>query len=155
MSWNVLGIDRTSPLCNLVYWGIYCMCSSDIYSLRKSKEQELEGLLSTTSNPQSLQFLMEQMKQSAAGLTALQFNIGKSHQVNLDERELTMNSRDQQLKVLQECLQKQQEENDKERSRLQELLAKMEVQIREQERQLHQVINIRVLTDLHTCNLDI
>ena len=43
--------------------------------------------------------------------------------------------------VLQECLQKQQEENDKERSRLQELLAKMEVQIREQERQLHQVIN--------------
>ena len=98
---------------------------------------------------------MEQMKQSAAGLTALQFNIGKSHQVNLDERELTMNSRDQQLKVLQECLQKQQEENDKERSRLQELLAKMEVQIREQERQLHQVINIRVLPDLHPCNLDI
>ncbi|XP_067935119.1 fas-binding factor 1 homolog isoform X2 [Watersipora subatra] len=106
--------------------------------LRKSKEQELEGLLSTTNNPQSLQFLMEQMKQSAAGLTALQFNIGKSHKVTLDERELSMNSRDQQLKVLQECLERQQDENDKERSRLQELIAKMEIQLREQERQLHQ-----------------
>lgn len=43
------------------------------------------------------------------------------------------------IAVLQECLQKQQEENDKERARLQELLAKMEIQLREQERQLHQV----------------
>lgn len=66
--------------------------------LRKSKEQELESLLSTTNNPQSLQFLMEQMKQNAAGLSSLQFNIGKAHNVTLDEREIGMSTRESQLK---------------------------------------------------------
>jgi len=41
---------------------------------------------------------MEQMKQNAAGLTAMQFSIDKSHKLTLDERELAMNTRDQQLK---------------------------------------------------------
>lgn len=69
-----------------------------VVRLRKSKEQELESLLSTTSNPQSIQFLMEQMKQNAAGLASLQFNIGKTHNVTLDEREMGMNIRESQLK---------------------------------------------------------
>lgn len=58
----------------------------------------METLVSNQSNPSSLQFLMEQMKQNAAGLTQMQYSIGKSHQVTLDEREMAMNTRDQQLK---------------------------------------------------------
>lgn len=43
---------------------------------------------------------MEQMKQNAAGLTQMQFSVSKNHQVTLDEREITINTRDQQLKGL-------------------------------------------------------
>ena len=58
----------------------------------------MEALVSSQSNPNTLQFLMEQMKQNAAGLTQMQFNIGKSHQTTLDERDIAMNTRDAQLK---------------------------------------------------------
>jgi len=50
------------------------------------------------SNPQSLQFLMEQMKQNASGLTKMQFEIENKHKFTLDERDMALNSRDEQLK---------------------------------------------------------
>lgn len=48
--------------------------------------------------------------------------------------------------VLQERLNKQQEDNDAERQRLQDLIARLETQIREQTRMLEDVSSVLILT---------
>lgn len=54
--------------------------------------------MSAQSNPESLRFLMEQMKQNASGLTKIQFQLQEKHRVNLDEKSLDLTARDEQLK---------------------------------------------------------
>lgn len=106
--------------------------------LKKAKDAEIEALSNAHSRTNSFQFLVDQMKHNASDLTSLQHRLESQHSNLLDERELAARTRDEQLKVLQERLLMQQEDNDKERTRLQELIVKMEVQLREQGRQLQE-----------------
>ena len=61
-----------------------------------------------------------------------------SHKSSQQERDITMKTKDEYLTQLQDRLLKQQTENDEERTRLQNLVAKMEVQIREQSRKFEE-----------------
>lgn len=68
----------------------------------------------------------------------LQKRIDFSHKDNLTDRESSLRVRDEYLKTMQERLHRQETENMEERSRLQGLIAKLEMQLREQSRQLEQ-----------------
>lgn len=61
-----------------------------------------------------------------------------SHKSSQQERDITMKTKDEYLTQLQDRLLKQQTENDEERTRLQNLVAKMEVQIRERSRKFEE-----------------
>jgi Fas-binding factor 1 len=61
-----------------------------------------------------------------------------SHKSSQQERDITMKTKNEYLSQLQDRLLKQQAENDEERTRLQNLVAKMEVQIREHSRKLEE-----------------
>ena len=68
----------------------------------------------------------------------MQKRIDLSHKDNLNDREQSLRVRDEYLKSMQERLQRQEAESMEERSRLQTLVAKLEMQLREQGRQLEQ-----------------
>ena len=69
-------------------------------------------------------------------MSCLQNKIGASHQSKLEEREMALKTRDGYLKNLENRLQQQEQGNDEERQRLQDLVSKMEIQLREQTRQI-------------------
>ncbi len=68
----------------------------------------------------------------------MQKRIDISNKSNLGEREYALKARDDYLKSMQERLHRQEVENNEERTRLQSLIAKLEVQLREQSRQQDQ-----------------
>ena len=68
----------------------------------------------------------------------LQKRMDVSHKDNLYERETSLRVKDEYLKTMQERLHRQETENAEERARLQSLVAKLEMQLREQGRQFDQ-----------------
>lgn len=68
----------------------------------------------------------------------IQKRIDLSHKGNLSDREASLRAKDEFLKSMQERLQRQETESAEERSRLQTLVARLELQLREQGRQLEQ-----------------
>ena len=71
-------------------------------------------------------------------VNSLQQRIDLSHKTALDEREHALKARDEYLRSLEDRLHRQESENEQERGRLQGLVAKLELQLREQGRQIEQ-----------------
>ena len=71
-------------------------------------------------------------------MSNLQLKIDAAHQSKTDNHEMTLKSRDTYLKNYENRLHQQEKSNEEERERLQHLVSKMEVQLREQTRQLEQ-----------------
>nr|XP_058970698.1 fas-binding factor 1-like isoform X2 [Pocillopora verrucosa] len=106
--------------------------------LRRLKEQEVSAATSAHAHTKSLQSLMDHVLNSTREVSDLRQKIEVTHKSGLEERELSARARDDYLKQLQERLLRQQSENDEERTRLQGLVAKMELHMREQSRQVDQ-----------------
>ena len=68
----------------------------------------------------------------------MQLKIDAAHKSKTDNHELTLKSRDEYLKNHENRLIQQEKGNDEERERLQNLVSKMEIQLREQTRQIEQ-----------------
>ncbi|XP_067043512.1 fas-binding factor 1-like isoform X1 [Acropora muricata] len=110
----------------------------EIAQLRRLKEQEVSAATSAHAHTKSLQSLMDQVLSSTREVSTLRQKIEVTHKSGLEERELSTRARDEYLKQMQERLLRQQSENDEERARLQGLVAKMELHMREQTRQVDQ-----------------
>jgi len=110
----------------------------EVAHLRRLKEQEVSAATSAHAHTKSLQSLMDQVLNSTREVSDLRQKIEVTHKSGLDERELSARARDEYLKQLQERLHRQQSENDEERTRLQGLVSKMELHMREQTRQVDQ-----------------
>ncbi|XP_068761352.1 fas-binding factor 1 homolog [Montipora capricornis] len=110
----------------------------EIAQLRRLKEQEVSAATSAHAHTKSLQSLMDQVLNSTREVSSLRQRIEVTHKSGLDERELSARARDEYLKQMQERLLRQQSENDEERARLQGLVSKMELHMREQTRQVDQ-----------------
>ncbi|XP_066919700.1 fas-binding factor 1 homolog [Clytia hemisphaerica] len=106
--------------------------------LRLIKEQEVRTASTAFSQTKSLQQLMLDVQNSTKELSTLQNKIDVSHSSNLSDRELSLRSRDEYLRHLEAKLHSQETSNEDERQRLQSLVSKMEIQLREQTRQLEQ-----------------
>ncbi|XP_029782703.1 fas-binding factor 1 isoform X2 [Suricata suricatta] len=106
--------------------------------LKLLKDREIDAVTSATSHTRSLNGIIEQMEKFSSGLQELSSRVEASHLSGAQERELGLRQRDQQLRALQERLGRQQQDMEEERSRLQEVIGKMEARLTEQSRQLEQ-----------------
>ncbi|XP_039546950.1 fas-binding factor 1 homolog [Pimephales promelas] len=107
-----------------------------IQHLKKLKDEEIDAVTSATSQTRSLTAVIEQMELFSRRLGDLSSRVESSHEHTAQGLELGARQRDQQLRVLQERLSQQQREMSEERSRLKEVIAKMDTQLGEQQRQL-------------------
>ncbi|NXH70536.1 FBF1 factor, partial [Hydrobates tethys] len=106
--------------------------------LKRLKDQEIDAVTSATSHTRSLNGVIEQMEKFSSDLHDLSHKVEATHHTTSQELAMGARQRDQQLKVLQDRLSQQQRDMEEERSRLQEVIAKMEARLGEQTRLLEQ-----------------
>ncbi|XP_078294261.1 fas-binding factor 1 isoform X4 [Panthera onca] len=106
--------------------------------LKLLKDREIDAVTSATSHTRSLNGVIEQMEKFSSSLHELSSRVEASHLSTAQERELGLRQRDEQLRVLQERLGRQQRDMEEERSRLQEVMGKTEARLTEQSRLLEQ-----------------
>ncbi|XP_008511530.2 fas-binding factor 1 isoform X2 [Equus przewalskii] len=106
--------------------------------LKLLKDREIDAVTSATSHTRSLNGIIDQMEKFSSSLTELSSRVEASHLTTTQERELGIRQRDEQLRALQERLGRQQRDMEEERSRLHEVIGKMEARLNEQSRLLEQ-----------------
>nr|XP_014342260.1 PREDICTED: fas-binding factor 1 [Latimeria chalumnae] len=104
--------------------------------LKRLKDQEIDAVTSATSQTRSLNTVIEQMEAFSHKLNDLSYKVESTHQNTSQELEIGARQRDEQLRVLQDRLSRQQRDMEEERSRLQEVIIKMEIRLTEQGRLL-------------------
>ncbi|MCJ8749456.1 hypothetical protein PDJAM_G00176680 [Pangasius djambal] len=102
---------------------------------QQERDREVERLRELQ---RSLMAVIEQMEQFSLRLGDLSSRIESTHENTTQGLELGARQRDEQLRVLQERLSQQQRDMVEERTRLKEVIAKMDTQLAEQQRQLQQ-----------------
>ncbi|XP_014786827.1 fas-binding factor 1 homolog isoform X2 [Octopus bimaculoides] len=103
-----------------------------INRVKEAKLQELEAINNFQSTNRSLNIVMEKMNTNAEELGQFQQKLDRWQNQGLDEREVSIRNRDEQLKMLQARLNRQQEENGRERLRLEALIERLECQLHSQ-----------------------
>uniref|UniRef100_A0A8B9DDD5 Fas binding factor 1 n=1 Tax=Anser cygnoides TaxID=8845 RepID=A0A8B9DDD5_ANSCY len=106
--------------------------------LKRLKDQEIDAVTSATSHTRSLNGVIEQMEKFSSDLHNLSHKVEATHHTTSQELAMGARQRDEQLRVLQDRLSQQQRDMEEERSRLQEVIAKMEARLSEQTRLLEQ-----------------
>ncbi|XP_068770229.1 fas-binding factor 1 isoform X2 [Struthio camelus] len=106
--------------------------------LKRLKDQEIDAVTSATSHTRSLNGVIEQMEKFSSDLHNLSHRVEATHHTTSQELAMGAQQRDKQLKVLQDRLSQQQRDMEEERSRLQDVIAKMEARLGEQTRLLEQ-----------------
>ncbi|NXT43703.1 FBF1 factor, partial [Pelecanoides urinatrix] len=106
--------------------------------LKRLKDQEIDAVTSATSHTRSLNGVIEQMERFSSDLHDLSHKVEATHHTTSQELAMGAQQRDKQLRVLQDRLSQQQRDMEEERSRLQEVIAKMEARLGEQTRLLEQ-----------------
>ncbi|XP_014387336.1 PREDICTED: fas-binding factor 1 isoform X3 [Myotis brandtii] len=106
--------------------------------LKLLKDREIDAVTSATSHTRSLNGVIEQMEKFSSSLNELSSRVEASHLTTAQERELGIRQQDKQLRALQERLGLQQRDMEEERSRLQQVIGKMEARLSEQSRLLEQ-----------------
>ncbi|XP_056308896.1 fas-binding factor 1 homolog isoform X3 [Danio aesculapii] len=107
-----------------------------IQRLKKLKDEEIDAVTSATSQTRSLTAVIEQMERFSLRLGDLSSRVESSHENTTQGLEIGARQRDEQLRVLQDRLAQQQREMTEERSRLKEVIGRMDTQLAEQQRQL-------------------
>ncbi|XP_073800075.1 fas-binding factor 1 isoform X21 [Danio rerio] len=107
-----------------------------IQRLKKLKDEEIDAVTSATSQTRSLTAVIEQMERFSLRLGDLSTRVESSHENTTQGLEIGARQRDEQLRVLQDRLTQQQREMTEERSRLKEVIGRMDTQLAEQQRQL-------------------
>ncbi|XP_036409412.1 fas-binding factor 1 isoform X2 [Megalops cyprinoides] len=107
-----------------------------VQRLKRLKDEEIDAVTSATSQTRSLTVVIEQMEQFSRRLGDLSSRVESSHEHTAQGLELGARQRDEQLRIMQDRLSQQERAMGEERSRLKEVITKMEAQLAEQQRQL-------------------
>ncbi|KAL5017874.1 hypothetical protein ScPMuIL_003596 [Solemya velum] len=107
-----------------------------IQRLKLAKDQQIDVVASSHDTTRSLHAAVQLIQTNSLDLGELQKKMDGFHSLGLDDREISIRAKDEQLKLLGERLSKQQNENNRERKRLEELIARMESELREQTRMM-------------------
>ncbi|XP_053905848.1 fas-binding factor 1 homolog [Cuculus canorus] len=97
--------------------------------LKQLKDQEIDTVTSAASHARSLNGVTEQMEKFSIDVHNLLHKVEAMHHSTSQELALGAQHRDQQLKVLQDWMSQQQRDMEEERSRLQEVIARMETRL--------------------------
>ncbi|XP_026557807.1 fas-binding factor 1 [Pseudonaja textilis] len=106
--------------------------------LKQLKSQEIDAVTSATSYTRSLNGVIDQMEKFSSNLNDLASKVEATHHTTHQGLEMGARQRDEQLRVLQDRLNRQQRDMEDERGRLQEVISKMEARLNEQTRLLEQ-----------------
>ncbi|GFN87251.1 fas-binding factor 1 homolog [Plakobranchus ocellatus] len=106
--------------------------------LARAKNQEIEMVANANDTSKSLTAVVEQVQNNARDLGELHMKVEGWNRQGLDEREISLRSKDEQLRMLQERLSRQEEDNSRERKRLEDLITRMETQLRDQTKSLEE-----------------
>eukprot|EP00063_Salmo_salar_P074229 XP_014049064.1 PREDICTED: fas-binding factor 1 isoform X13 [Salmo salar] len=110
-----------------------------VQRLKRLKDEEIDAVTSATSQTRSLTVVIEQMEHFSHKLGDLSSRVESTHENTTQGLEQGARQRDEQLRVMQDRLGQQQRAMAEERTRLKEVIAKMDTQLAEQQRQLEKV----------------
>ncbi|XP_065659477.1 repetitive organellar protein isoform X4 [Hydra vulgaris] len=105
-----------------------------IRQLHVIKKQEVEATVNAFSQAKSFQGLVEEVKSSTKEVSNLQERFSTDYQALLREQEITLQMRNEQLEIVSNRLQQREKINEEERIRLQTLVSRLEIQLRDQTR---------------------
>ncbi|NXJ38694.1 FBF1 factor, partial [Ciconia maguari] len=135
---NTLELERLRELQRVSVQEMRKDHEEQLQRLKRLKDQEIDAVTSATSHTRSLNGVIEQMEKFSSDLHDLSHKVEATHHTTSQELAMGARQRDKQLKVLQDRLSQQQRDMEEERSRLQEVIAKMEARLGEQTRLLEQ-----------------
>ncbi|XP_047143187.1 fas-binding factor 1 isoform X2 [Hydra vulgaris] len=105
-----------------------------IRQLHILKKQEVEATVNAFSQAKSFQGLVEEVKSSTKEVNNLQEKFSTDYQALLREQEIVLQMRNEQLENMSNRLQQREKINEEERIRLQTLVSRLEIQLRDQTR---------------------
>ncbi|XP_042305203.1 fas-binding factor 1 isoform X2 [Sceloporus undulatus] len=131
-------IDRLQELQRMSILEMRKDHEEQLQRLKQLKSQEIDAVTSATSYTRSLNGIIDQMEKFSSNLNDLANKVEATHHTTHQGLEIGARQRDEQLRVLQDRLARQQRDMEDERGRLQEVISKMEARLNEQTRLLEQ-----------------
>ncbi|NXG61876.1 FBF1 factor, partial [Hemiprocne comata] len=135
---KVLEVERLQELQRVSVQEMRKDYEEQLQRLKWLKDQEIDAVTSATSHTRSLNSVIEQMEKFSRDLHELLHKVETMHHTTSQELDMEARQRDRQHKALQDRLSQQQRDMEEERSRFQEVIAKMEARLGEQTRLLEQ-----------------
>uniref|UniRef100_A0A8D2LNB2 Fas binding factor 1 n=1 Tax=Varanus komodoensis TaxID=61221 RepID=A0A8D2LNB2_VARKO len=131
-------IDRLQELQRMSILQMRKDHEEQLQQLKQLKAQEIDAVTSATSYTRSLNGIIDQMEKFSGNLNEIANKVEATHHTTHQGLEIGARQRDEQLRVLQDRLIRQQRDMEDERGRLQEVISKMEARLNEQTRLLEQ-----------------
>ncbi|KFU93378.1 Fas-binding factor 1, partial [Chaetura pelagica] len=135
---KVLEVERLQELQRVSVQEMRKDYEEQLQRLKWLKDQEVDAVTSATSHTRSLNTVIEQIEKFSRDLHELLQKVETLHHTTSQELDKEARQRDRQHKALQDRLSQQQRDMEEERSRFQEVIAKMEARLGEQTRLLEQ-----------------
>ncbi|KAM6050569.1 fas-binding factor 1 isoform 2-T3 [Chlamydotis macqueenii] len=135
---NALELERLRELQRISVQEMRKDHEEQLQRLKRLKDLEIDAVTSATSHTRSLNGVIEQMEKFSNNLHDLSHKVEVTHHTTSQELAMGARQRDKELQVLQDRLSQQQRAMEEERSRLQEVIAKMEARLAEQAQLLEQ-----------------
>ncbi|XP_054832973.1 fas-binding factor 1 isoform X2 [Eublepharis macularius] len=135
---KVKEIDRLRELQRLSILQMQKDHEEQLQRLKRLKDQEIDAVTSATSYTRSLNSIIDQMEQFSSNLNDLSSKVEATHHTTSQGLEIGTRQREEQHRVLQDRLARQQRDMEEERGRLQAVISKMEARLNEQTRLLEQ-----------------
>ena len=102
-----------------------------VEGVKKQKEMEIEAIRSASSHLQSVNVVVEQLESQARTINEISCNLGNKTSSTLDAREFQIRAKENEIKIQEDRLERQLYDTERERRKIQELIAKMEVHMRD------------------------
>ncbi|XP_063723716.1 uncharacterized protein LOC134851521 [Symsagittifera roscoffensis] len=99
--------------------------------VKKQKEMEVEAIKSASSHLQSVNVVVEQVESQAKLINEISTNLGNKSANTLDAREFQIRAKENEIRIQEERLERQLADTERERKKIQELITKMEMHMRE------------------------
>ncbi|XP_071954610.1 uncharacterized protein [Antedon mediterranea] len=131
-------IDNLKTLHRRLFEELKIDHKKEIERLKQVHEQEKDAINMAQSHSKSIQAVLDRVHANTSDLSSLQVKLEGKHQTHLDEKEIEIRHKDQQLKILEDRLNRQKDDMENERMRLQELIGRLEAHIRQQAKELEQ-----------------
>ena len=99
--------------------------------MKKQKDMEIEAIKCASCHLQSVNVVVEQLENQARTINEISSNLGKKTSSTLDAREFQIRAKENEMKIQEDRLERQLIDTERERRKIQELMTKMEMHMRD------------------------